>query len=177
MLDVLGRLLNDNDNFLMEPDLNAQINELQSEVADLNQMEPDNLEEYLFDGYKEFAEANDTLEPVFNEDGVIVFADNLEEEIRLKELDEFNDFVNQADGLVKSSEYARPLFSEFITVPNTKNNEMPLAKLDHSQSSFGSEFYRLFVNKFNAVDRLVKKALERGATIKDGVNPKMLISS
>ena len=177
MLDVLGRLLNDNDNFLMEPDLNAQINELQSEVADLNQMEPDNLEVYLFDGYKQFAEANDTLEPVFNEDGVIVFADNLEEEIRLKELDEFNDFVNEADGLVKSSEYARPLFSDFVTIPNTKNNEMPSAKLDHSQSSFGSEFYRLFVNKFNAVDRLVKKALERGATIKDGVNPRLLISS
>tara|TARA_R100000388_G_C7244412_1_gene163860 strand:- start:306 stop:4865 length:4560 start_codon:yes stop_codon:yes gene_type:complete len=176
MLDLLGVLFNGNDNFILEADLNGQINEINAEVADLAQMDASNLENYFFETYKDVAETNDNLVPVFNEANEIVFADNLDEAAYNIYLDEFNDYVNETDGLVKSSEYIRPLFSNFVDIPKTKQNEVPAAQIDNTQNTFAS-FYRLFVDKFDGVNRLVKKALERGASIKEGLNPTLLISS
>lgn len=167
---------------MYDPVAQVEVDAIQRQSDELEQLDKSELEEYYNDIYRRHAQRTDTEMPVETEssinDGPIEYAQTIDQAEFNQEMADFKAFVDAFNEQELAENYGMKdlLYDDFISEQEKIDNVPDGSGIDNSQSAF-RWFYANWVNKFDAVDRVVQTARERGAAILPGTNTTLLASA
>lgn len=166
---------------MYDPTVQVEIDAIQRQSDELERLDESELEEYYNDIYRRHAQKTDTEMPIETESsfdgGPIEYAQTIDQAEFNQEMADFKAFVDAFNEQELADNYGMRdlLYDDFIT--DQDQIDVPDGSgIDSSQSSFRG-FYAAWVNKFDAVDRVVKTAKDRGAAMLPGTNTTLLASA
>ena len=169
-------------NTFFDPTTDTLIEEKQRYIDELDKLDTeDKVRDYFDTMYQDVAQYNEAEVPVETEASLagedIEYADSIDQAEFNENVAELEKFLIEQETATRAEMYDFPegeLLAEFIDQPELVDAAPPM--IDHSQSLFAS-FYAAFVNKFDAVEKALRLAKSRGATVLDGANTELLISA
>ena len=165
-----------------DPTAKVEIDAIQKQSDDIERLDESELEEYYNEIYRLHAQQTDTEMPVETESsidgGPIEYAQTIDQAEFNQEMADFKAFVDAFNEQELAENYGMKdlLYDDFISDQEKIDNVPDGSGIDNSQSIFRG-FYAAWVNKFDAVDRVVQTARERGAAILPGTNTTLLASA
>jgi len=166
---------------MYDPTAQVEIDAIQRQSDELERLDESELEEYYNDIYRRHAQKTDTEMPIETESsfdgGPIEYAQTIDQAEFNQEMADFKAFVDAFNEQELADNYGMRdlLYDDFIT-DQDQIDAPDGSGIDSSQSSF-RKFYTAWVNKFDAVERAVKTAKDRGAAMLPGTNTTLLASA